>query len=284
MILFAQIDTSGFYKATQLYEQGNFKEAKNILQKIEKLSPEFAPCYYFLGLVYHDENQYEKAEKYYLLAGEKDETYAEPYSDLYALRFAQQKYEESIEFAKISIERNPNHAKAYINLASSLNQIEKYEESRENFYKAAQIDPVEIVNLGNAMLSQYNDPKSAIYYYSIVYDIYPNEPVVIMNIGNCYRMIGENQIAIEIFKNGYENLDTSNEMYGIIYSNYFRTLLDDKQYNKIVNSVFDKVSENDPSSYYFYALANYGLGEKELFKVNAEKYFLYLCFSMVICR
>ena len=272
-ILLAQIDTSGFSQAKELYGQGKFSEAEEILKKIEKSSPEFAPCFYVLGLIYHDESNYKKAEKYYLLAGEKDKNYGEPYSDLSSLMFSQQKYKEAIEYAKISIVRDSTNAKAYINLASSLNQIGEYEASKENFIEAAKIDPLEILNLGNIMLRQYNDPNAAIYYFGILYDLYPPEPLIIMNLGSCFRMLGNIEIALEIFANGYEYTETSHEMFGLIYSNYFRLLFENKLYEKIIESSFDKVSETYPHAYFFNSLAYFALGENKLFLESAEKYF-----------
>lgn len=248
---YAQMDTSGFHNAQLLYSNGNLDGAKNILKRIEKSEPGFAPCLYYLGLVYHDENDIKNAKKYYLLAGEKDKTYGEPYSDLASLMFAQQKYNEAIEYAKISVARDSTNAKAYINLASSLNQIKKYDESKENFIKAARIDPFEVLNLGNLMLKQYQYPEGAIYYFTIVYDLYPTMPLAVLNLCNTYRMIGEPKIALEIITKGYHSTDTNDNMFGLIYSNYFRLLFDDKQYDKIVKTAFEKVPDDYPSGYFF---------------------------------
>ena len=270
---FAQIDTSGFYNAQILYSNGNLNGAKKILKKIEKTSPDFAPCFYYLGLVYHDEQDYKNAEKYYLLAGDKDKNYGEPYSDLASLMFAQQKYNDAINYAKISIDRDSTNAKAFINLASSLNQIKKYDESKENFIKAARINPSEILNLGDIMLRQYQHTKGAIYYFTIVYELYPTMPLAVLNLGNTYRMVGETEIATEIFTNGYNSIDTKDEMFGLIYSNYFRLLFDNKEYDKVIKTAFDKVPHNYPSGYFFTSLSNYGLGNKDLFEKQAIKYF-----------
>jgi len=269
----AQTDTTGFHDAQLLYRNGDLCGAKKILEGIEITAPDFAPCLYYLGLVYHDENNLEKAKEYYLMSGEKARNYGEPYSDLSSLMFAQQKYNKAIEYAKISIERDSTNAKAYINLASSLNQIKEYDESRQNFIKAAQIDPYEILNLGELMLRQYNHPQGAIYYFSIVYDLFPNLAVSVLNLGNTYRMIGETEIALNIFTSGYNSINPKDDMFGLIYSNYFRLLFNNKQYDKIIKTAFDKVPDDNPSAYYFLCLSNYAQGKKDLFTTQATKYF-----------
>jgi tetratricopeptide (TPR) repeat protein len=271
--VFAQIDTLGFSEAKILYSNGDLNGAKKLLKKIEKSEPDFAPCLYYLGLVYHDEQDYKTAKKYYLMAGEKDKNYGEPYSDLASLMFAQQNYDEAIEFAKISIQRDSTNAKAYINMASSLYQIKKYDEAKEYFIKSAQVDPIEILNLGDAMLRQYQQPQAAIYYFSIVYEVYPDLPIAVLNLGNTFRMIGDSKTAMEIFTNGYNSIDAKDEMFGLIYSNYFRLLFDNKEYEKIIKTAFDKVPIDYPSGYFFISLSNYGLGNKDLFIVQANKYF-----------
>jgi hypothetical protein len=86
-------------------------------------------------------------------------------------------------------------------------------------------------------------------------------------------MLGNIEIALEIFTNGYEYTETSHEMFGLIYSNYFRLLFENKLYNKIIESSFNKVSETYPHAYFFNSLAYFALGEKELFLESAEKYF-----------
>lgn len=270
---YGQVDTTEFQRARELYGKGEYKGARQILKKIEKANPDFAPGLYYLGLTSHSENDFVTAEKYYILAADKDKTYGEPYSDLSALRFAQQNYPEAIEFARLSIERDSTNAKAYINLASALNQIGDYSSSRENFIIAAKINPWEVLRLGDAMLRQYQHYQGAIYYFTIVYNEYPNLPLAVLNLGNTYRTIGETEPALRIFSNGYNIIDPKDEMFGVIYSSYFRLLFDDKQYEQIIETAFDKVPRDYISAYFFTSLSYFGLDKLDLFEEAAIKYF-----------
>ncbi|MBB3186740.1 tetratricopeptide repeat protein [Microbacter margulisiae] len=270
---YAQIDTSGFYMAKVLYEKKDLHGAETILKRIEKSAPDYAPCLYYLGLVFQDENNFNDAEKYYLLAGEKGKNYGEPYSDLSALMFEEHKYNDAVQYAKVSIDRDSTNEKAYINLASALYQIKKYDESREDFIKAAEINPFEVLNLGVVQLKQYNNPNGAIYYFTIVYKLYPTFPSVILNLGNTYRMIGNTTIATQIFENGYHAINPTDKMFELIYVNYFRLLLDNKQYRQIIKTAFNKVPGNHAYAYFYSALSNYALGNKAIFIRQANRYF-----------
>ncbi len=273
LILISQSDIPEFKKAQDLYGEGKLKKAEKILKKIEKSNPDFAPCYYYLGLIYQDTEEYGKAEEYYLIAGEKDQSYGEPYSDLASLMLAQNNSEKAIEYGKISIQRDDTNAKAFINLASAQLQIGQAEEADKNFRKAAQLDPDQIIELGELMITQYNNAEFAEYYFKFAFEENPQYAPAVLNLGKLYRLTKRTEDALEVYQKGYELMDVNDKRYDYVYGSYFRILLAYKKYQEVLNTAYDRVDENFYSAHFVTALANYGLGNKEIFKEKIKKYF-----------
>jgi tetratricopeptide (TPR) repeat protein len=263
--------------AIKAYDSGQYDKAQSILISIVESGQGNEVAYYFLGLLAHDKGVFDKAEQYYRKAIQINPKYALPYSDLSVLLLNQRKLTEAEEMARKATILDPSYVKGYLNLAAIQYTEKKREEAYQSFLAAAKLDPDAVCNLGNQMLKQYRDPGAAIYYYSIVLQVAPNHPFALLNIGASYRMLGKLEQALGFYKRGYEVTPKSQEPFNILYSSYFRLLLDTGQYNTILQTAVEKVGPGYPSGHFFRALAYYQLKNGAEFTKEAKRYFELSC-------
>ena len=91
----------------------------------------------------YNNEEYEKAKKFYEKAIELDENNVEAYNDLaFVLTKQFEEHKKAREYYEKAIKLNPNIASPYNNLAALLEQnFEKYEKAKEYYEKAIEINP-----------------------------------------------------------------------------------------------------------------------------------------------
>lgn len=266
-------DSALFSKAVNYYDQGNFKSSYEILAKLINNGVKDPKIYYYIGLIYHNINNYEEAKKFYNLALQEDSTYSAPYSDISVILMNEGNLDAAIISALKAINFDSTYIKGYLNLGAAYLRSGQSDLAESTFYKAAILNPNEVSNLGNILLLQYNNPKAAIYYYKISLSAYPDHLLSLLNLGNSYRILDEYDEALKYLEYGYNLGYTEDSTYSIIYSTYMRLLFDLKKYDKVLNRSFEKFGENYPHAHFFNALVYYVTNQKDKFEQSALEYF-----------
>ena len=260
-------------KAIELYDDGDFTNSLNILKELEKSEIKDKRLSYYLGQNYFEQSQFSIAEMYYKEAIEIDAEYPDPYIELSTIKINQRKTEEAHEYVKKALKLNPNSATAHLNYSSVLTLLGKDAESKKEIYKAAKLDPMLVMSHGMQFTMYYNEHNAALYYLNIVEELYPAEPLVLLNKGHVLKIIGEAKTASEYYKYAYKYLTKKHPAFGVIWSTYFRDLFNSGKYDDIVNNLLEKVNTKYPSVYYFLALINYKKNKIKEFNNSALEYF-----------
>ena len=261
-------------EAIQAYDAKQFDRARSILISIEKEGNANEITYYYLGLIAHDKEEFQTAEKYYRKAIATNSQYAPPYSDLSVLLLNSGDLAEAEEMAITSTEIDPAFVKGFMNLAAIQYNQKRYQDAYNSFVAAARIDPDAVSSQGDLMILGYNDPKAALYYYGIVLRVMPDHPLALLNSGVCNKVLGRIEEAEMYFQKAYEITSIDREPFNVAYSSYFRLLLDTAQYEKIVEHALDRVDSNYMSAQYFLSLAYFKMpNKKKEFEEAASNYF-----------
>ncbi|OHD13077.1 MAG: hypothetical protein A2Y41_03940 [Spirochaetes bacterium GWB1_36_13] len=258
-------------QAITYYADGNYNESVKLLKILENQNSINPEVYFYLALNYYDLKNLDISEVYCLKSLKLNPNQAKVYSELSAINFNKKNFSKAEEYAIEAIKNDPKNGNSYINYSSTLAMLGKKEESEKQLYEAAKVDPESILNLANTYLMQHKNPKAALYLLFILNKLYDSDPIVLLNIGNILRMINDREKAIEYLKKAYDVTDKNHNMFKIIYSSYFRTLLNNKKYDEIVNNALEKFV--DSSSYFFLALAYFKQKNNGKFIEYANKYF-----------
>jgi tetratricopeptide (TPR) repeat protein len=114
------VEVMSLYANVFIYE-GKLLEAENRLNQVLTLNPDYPLALFFLGVVYHDKQEYERAVHMYELAlkhfpEDKKEEIADVYQNLGCSLYELKKREEALEAWRTCLKYNPeqNYAKEHI--------------------------------------------------------------------------------------------------------------------------------------------------------------------------
>lgn len=272
-MIFSQSNSFEFKKGIALYEKGDYKESLAVLLELEAKKSKSKELYYYIGQNYFNMGDYTNAEIYYKQAMAIDPDYFNPYIELSSIKINQRKTDEALAYVKKGLELNPDSGIIHLNYSLVLALLEDYEKSKSEVYKAAQLEPVLVMNYGMQFVLNYDKPETALYYLQIVEELYPKEPLVLYYSGHVYKLLKQNELAVEYFKFAYLNVDITYASFDEIWSTYFRILFDSKLYDQMIDIMFQKVDKDYPGAYFFLALIYYRQGKKEELKKAASRYF-----------
>jgi len=94
-------------KALNLFQQGHFKKARNLYEKICKKNPQDAEALYMLGSIFGQTGDFKRASQYFIK----------------------------------TLALQPNAFVAICGLAASLKQLGEYDEAEQTFQRALKIQP-----------------------------------------------------------------------------------------------------------------------------------------------
>ncbi len=139
------IEKAKYYynKADKAFFKKDYKLAKNNLEKVIKLNPNFEEAYSNLALLLvNNFQEYEKAKQYYEKAIELNPNFAAAYSNLALLLVNNfQEYEKAKQYYEKAIELNPNFAEAYNNYAFLLTtHFQEHSKAKQYYEKAIELD------------------------------------------------------------------------------------------------------------------------------------------------
>jgi|GEM_PF-1193655 len=268
-----QADSAKFVEAVGLYEEREFNDSHRILSDLIEAGSIHPVYYYYLGLIYHEVEEYERAKENYFKAAELDSTYPDPWSDLAVLHRQNGDLEAAIKYGRKCVSIDSTFTNGYLNLGTAYTHSGDTAAANKAFLTAAALDPDRVYDLGTQILVQNNSPEYALLYFEYVLAIYPDHPLALLYSAQCFRMLDLPEEAEIRLSYGVETCPMDFETFDIIYASYFRILFDLGKFEEILsNSAFRVGSEYAPS-HYFNALAHFRLGNLEESEKSAREYF-----------
>jgi tetratricopeptide (TPR) repeat protein len=165
---FAEAEMNDYQKAVKFFQEEQYNESIEVLQRILKNDPNQAPVYNLLGLIY-------------LRQGES--------------------IQSAIGSFQQAIRTDPNYAEAYFNLASTYaGPGNRPELAAENFKKTLEADPNYTkahFGLGWFTLTEKQDPTEAAEHFKKAIESFPDFGEAYYGLGLSYVQMGKAPMALE---------------------------------------------------------------------------------------
>lgn len=166
----------------ELFVIGKIDEAFKVAQEVEACRNDDDRLYTYLGYMYIQLNELERAEKcfnrIYKNLDKKTNTLPDSVAaGLSIIYYKMQQYEESLRICLKQINKTPNMAHLYLNCAANYFSLGKEEEGKKYFEKASQLNPL---IKSNRIFFSKNLMKNSIYAFDNVvledcYSLYKNK-------------------------------------------------------------------------------------------------------------
>jgi tetratricopeptide (TPR) repeat protein len=260
-------------EAIKAYKSGDVQKTASLLTPLSKAASSNEQVYYYLGMVAYDTGNLAGAETNFRKAIAINPKFALPYCELAAIYLKQGKPAEGEIAARTATVLDPSYVSGFANLGAALLMQHREAEARQSFLAAANLDIDTVISQGVQMLVQHDDTAAALYYFNVALDARPDHPLALLNAGQMYSRLGKIKKAKDLFKKGYEVTPVKTEPFDILYSCYFRMLLDTGDYTTIHREAFTKVGPNYAIGDLFVALAFFKEGKMQLFEGAAKVYF-----------
>jgi tetratricopeptide (TPR) repeat protein len=260
-------------EAIKAYDRGEMQKTASLLTPLATANSSNEQVYYYLGMVAYDTGEISAAEMNFRKAIALNPKYALPYSELAAIYLNQNKPTEAEIAARQATVLDPSYVSGFSNLGAALLMLHRNDEAYKSFLAAARLDIGSVISQGIQMLNQHDDPAAALYYFNLALDANPDNPMALLNAGQMYRTMGKATEAKNLLKKGYEVTPVTEEPFDVLYSSYFRLLLDTGEYKIIHRDAFTKVGPNYSSGRFFIALAFFKEGKTKLFEEATKTYF-----------
>ena len=204
------------------------EEAMKLVNQVLKIDKRIAEAYLIKGMIYHYLKNTKLASSSYQTAIEVDPNYFDAYIHMGMLSENLDNY-NAVNYYNSAIEIEPNNIEGHRNKGLFYHFRSEYTEARKSFVNIISIDSSfeeTYFNIGNTYLGQYdrlnnNDfLDSAFLYFRIAKDINPYYVQAIHNIGLCYEIKRDFEMArsyykkaIEIDNNYTPSLDALNSLF-----------------------------------------------------------------------
>lgn len=180
----------------------NHQEAFNYINEAIKINSGLAVPYFVKGLIYDDMADTLRAIKQYQTAVERNPDFYEVYI-LLGLKYAQLKDTMAISYYKNAIRIKPQSVEAHYNLGLFLQENTLYDRAIAEYdYILNNIDSLNyqaIYNKGYMYLVYSKNYDKALKFFKKAYEINPNSPNGIYNLGLAYEKNGNKEKAREYY-------------------------------------------------------------------------------------
>ena len=130
-----------FKKAINLFQKGNYGEAKKIYEQILIEKPDLAEVHYNLGIVLKILDNLEEAEKSFARAISLKTDFIHAHYHMGNTKYKLKKFDESESSYEKAISLNSKFIEAYINLSRAQRELGRLKEAEENARKALKLNP-----------------------------------------------------------------------------------------------------------------------------------------------
>lgn len=191
-----------FRKAIALHRSGNLKEAEQRYQTILTANPGHVESLHFLGVLYHQCGQGDRAianiERAILVAPD----YADAHNNLGNVLMATNQLEPALRSYIRAVELVPGYADAWNNLGVVLRGLGQYDEAGRAYAHAISLNPRLVAawqNQGN-LSARRNRLDEAIAAYTQVLQLKPNDSAAYDALGRALYRSGNIERAIEVYQ------------------------------------------------------------------------------------
>lgn len=188
-------------QAMSFLQSGDLSSSELICQKVLTLMPEQSDALHMLALIYKQQKEYPKAEKYFIasIKNTKQANFLLNIANFYAQT---NRPENAHDFYEKTHALSPNNLDILYNWSLILNQLGKYQLALETINKAIKLnsEPVQFYNvLGNALknLERYDEAINA---FNTVLTKSPTDFFALHNLGVTYRIKGQPSKAINCYE------------------------------------------------------------------------------------
>ncbi len=225
-------------KAKKFYENKDFLQTIKILDGLLKINPKEVLTHYNKGIVYTQQEKFQKAIEYYTKAIELDPKVTEVYNNRGSVYDDLNEPQKAIEDYTKAIELDPKNAKVYSNRGIIYFKLKEFQKAIEDYTKAIEFNP--------------------------------NNPSAYNNLGNVYFKLKEFQKAIEDYTKAIE-LDIK---LAVVYNNRGMVYFEQEKFQKAIEdytkaiTLKDELPDEGLNAYFFRGKAYYKFGKEN----NTKKY------------
>ena len=145
LMKYPQFDNALVNLGYSYYLNGNIRDAIRVLEISKKISPDDTLPYLYLAEIYKKQGEFEKAEKEFRVALEKENYPFDVHKNLIDIYEKKGMYDKAIEEYKKAISINPLNSWAYNGLGICYVHTKNYDLAEENFKRAFELDPTQIM-------------------------------------------------------------------------------------------------------------------------------------------
>ena len=221
-----------FFLAVILINFKNYKKAKDLLEQVVLIKPNFADAYNNIGICLEKLNDLDGAIKNYNLAINNRPNFAEAHNNIGVVFQKLRNFDQAILQYKKAITYKNLYLDAYVNLANLFKEIKQFEEAIKNYDLAINLNPklAEVYNNKGNALKEIRKFEEAIKNYDLAINLNPKLAEVYNNKGNALKEIRKFEEAIK----NYDLAINLNPNFAEAYFNTATALQDIKNFEKAV--------------------------------------------------
>jgi predicted TPR repeat methyltransferase len=189
-------------EAIALHRSGKLKEAEHLYQAILKADPDHVETQHFLGVLYHQCGQSDRAIASIERAIQMAPDYADAHNNLGNVLMAMNQLEPALRSYVRAVELVPDYADAWNNLGVVLRGLGQYDEAERAYAHAISLNPRLVAawqNHGN-LLARKNRLDEAIAAYSQVLNLKPNDSAAYDALGRALYRSSKVEQAIGVYQ------------------------------------------------------------------------------------
>ena len=239
-----------------------FDIAKHLLNKATEIEPNNSDAQNNLGNVLKQIGDYKKAKDCYEKAIEIQPNNAPLHNNLGSVLEKLGDYQKAKNCYDKAIQIQPNYLFALNNLGNLLKELGDYQKAKSCYEKAIQIQPSNLAvlnNLGN-LLAKLEEYKKAISFYDEAIKNNPNHLLAYNNKGVILEKLKKYSESLKNYNSAFKINPNYNFLLGKVL--YLKNCLCDwKHFDENLNSLKDKIKNNEPSSSPLSTITLYDLPE-----------------------
>ena len=191
-----------FFLAVILINFKNYKKAKDLLEQVVLIKPNFADAYNNIGICLEKLNDLDGAIKNYNLAINNRPNFAEAHNNIGVVFQKLRNFDQAIFQYKKAISYKNLYLDAYINLANLFKETKQFEEAIKNYDFAINLNPnlAEVYNNKGNALKEIRKFEEAIKNYDLAINLNPNFAEAYFNTATTLQDIKNFEKAVLYFE------------------------------------------------------------------------------------
>ncbi|MDH5545497.1 MAG: tetratricopeptide repeat protein [Gammaproteobacteria bacterium] len=188
-------------RAIALFQQGQIKEAKSLLENVCAKERKNELAWFMLATVNFQLGKLKEAEKAFTQATVIKPTYAEAWNNLGVVNEQLNHIEAAARCYRNAIKIKPTYTSAMFHFGNLCHKIKRNDEAEEFYRRVLKIDPNHLKSLNNLalILQQRKDYSEAMLLLDKALRNSPNDIEALNNVGYIHRAQGELEKAVEFF-------------------------------------------------------------------------------------